>query len=219
VQPIPGAPEQAQPGQPGGGGTIYPAVSHYPISNPSGRNLNITYASSGKHVISHRVDVSGVSQPSLEATVYLAWPSVHPSELLCICSFLRLSQDCSFFQSIHSFVVVGLQAPFTFLQVLRQPLEYGPVRASLSFYLLEYDNFEPNQRTALIHTRRFSCRQTEFFWIHKEQHLTGGIPNEVVDILEKEYLIRGEYRSGARWYELASSSIRTKLFVEQNNCL
>ncbi|MGB6593954.1 MAG: hypothetical protein WBE68_20845, partial [Candidatus Nitrosopolaris sp.] len=27
------------------------------------------------HVISHRVDVAGVSQPNLEATVYLAWPT------------------------------------------------------------------------------------------------------------------------------------------------
>jgi hypothetical protein len=49
------------------GVTVYPAVSHYPISNPAGVNESITYSSSGKHVISHRLDVDGVSQPNLEA--------------------------------------------------------------------------------------------------------------------------------------------------------
>jgi hypothetical protein len=28
-----------------------------------------------------------------------------------------------------------------------------------TLYLLEYTSFGPNQRTVLIHTRRFSCRQ------------------------------------------------------------
>lgn len=50
---------------------MYSYCLEYPIQ----RNLDITYASSGEHVISHRVDVKGVSQPNLEATVYLAWPS------------------------------------------------------------------------------------------------------------------------------------------------
>lgn len=31
---------------------------------------------------------------------------------------------------------------------------------------------------------------------------TGGIPNEAVAVLEKYHLIRAEYRSGSRWYEL-----------------
>lgn len=58
-----------------GGGTIYPAVSHYSIANPGGQNQNITYASSGKAAISHRCDVNGTSDPHQEATVCLAWPS------------------------------------------------------------------------------------------------------------------------------------------------
>jgi hypothetical protein len=31
---------------------------------------------------------------------------------------------------------------------------------------------------------------------------TGGLPNAAVDVLEQRYLIRGELRAGARWYEL-----------------
>jgi hypothetical protein len=61
---------------PGGGTTIYPAVSHFPISNPAGHTQSITYHSNHKHAQSHRVDVEGVGpQPNLEATVYLAWPA------------------------------------------------------------------------------------------------------------------------------------------------
>jgi WD40 repeat protein len=32
---------------------------------------------------------------------------------------------------------------------------------------------------------------------------TGGLPNEAVDILEQQHLIRADQRAGARWYELA----------------
>jgi len=38
--------------------------------------------------------------------------------------------------------------------------------------------------------------------VHREAGTTGGMPNQVIDILEKRYLIRGEWRAGARWYEL-----------------
>ena len=38
--------------------------------------------------------------------------------------------------------------------------------------------------------------------IHREFESTGQIPNSVVDILEKKYIIRKEERSGAKWYEL-----------------
>jgi hypothetical protein len=38
--------------------------------------------------------------------------------------------------------------------------------------------------------------------VHKGQEQTGGIPNTVVDVLEDLHIIRGEWRAGARWYEL-----------------
>jgi len=38
--------------------------------------------------------------------------------------------------------------------------------------------------------------------VQRGSESTGGMPNVVVDILEKKYLIRKEERSGAQWYEL-----------------
>ena len=38
--------------------------------------------------------------------------------------------------------------------------------------------------------------------VHREASSTGGLPNNVVDILQQRYLIRQEWRSGSRWYEL-----------------
>lgn len=38
--------------------------------------------------------------------------------------------------------------------------------------------------------------------VFKGQETTGGIPNETVEWLAKQHLIRAEYRSGASWYEL-----------------
>jgi YVTN family beta-propeller protein len=38
--------------------------------------------------------------------------------------------------------------------------------------------------------------------VHREDKSTGGLPNNVVDILQQRYLIRQEWRSGSRWYEL-----------------
>ena len=35
------------------------------------------------------------------------------------------------------------------------------------------------------------------------EHETGGLPNEAVDVLEAQYLIRADVRAGARWYELS----------------
>jgi len=35
------------------------------------------------------------------------------------------------------------------------------------------------------------------------EHETGGLPNEAVDILEEQHLIRADMRAGTRWYELA----------------
>lgn len=55
--------------------TIFPAISHYPITNPAGVNQQITYASNGQVATSHRVDVNGTSNPAQEATVYLSWPA------------------------------------------------------------------------------------------------------------------------------------------------
>jgi YVTN family beta-propeller protein len=39
--------------------------------------------------------------------------------------------------------------------------------------------------------------------IFKGKDFTEGLENSVLDIFEKKYLIRGEWRSSARWYELA----------------
>jgi hypothetical protein len=36
----------------------------------------------------------------------------------------------------------------------------------------------------------------------RDQNMTAGIPNDVVDVLESQHLIRPEIRSGSRWYEL-----------------
>jgi YVTN family beta-propeller protein len=38
--------------------------------------------------------------------------------------------------------------------------------------------------------------------VHREAKSTGGIPNGVVDVLQGRYLIRQEWHSGSRWYEL-----------------
>jgi hypothetical protein len=38
--------------------------------------------------------------------------------------------------------------------------------------------------------------------VHRGQSTTEGIDNNVIDWLERKYLIRKEYRSGASWYEL-----------------
>jgi tetratricopeptide (TPR) repeat protein len=38
--------------------------------------------------------------------------------------------------------------------------------------------------------------------VYRGREETGGIPNTAVDVLENQHLIRGEWRAGARWYEL-----------------
>ncbi len=38
--------------------------------------------------------------------------------------------------------------------------------------------------------------------VHRGPETTGGLPNEAVERLEDEHLIRGELRAGLRWYEL-----------------
>ena len=38
--------------------------------------------------------------------------------------------------------------------------------------------------------------------VYRGREQTGGIPNAAVDVLENLHLIRGEWRAGARWYEL-----------------
>ena len=38
--------------------------------------------------------------------------------------------------------------------------------------------------------------------VHQSTQNTAGMPNNVVEILDKKYLIRPEIRSGERWYEL-----------------
>ncbi|MCI0399568.1 MAG: hypothetical protein L0332_16425 [Chloroflexi bacterium] len=38
--------------------------------------------------------------------------------------------------------------------------------------------------------------------VYRDREQTGGISNKVVDVLENHHLIRGEWRAGARWYEL-----------------
>jgi hypothetical protein len=38
--------------------------------------------------------------------------------------------------------------------------------------------------------------------VYRGREETGGIPNAAVDVLENLHLIRGEWRAGARWYEL-----------------
>jgi uncharacterized FlaG/YvyC family protein len=38
--------------------------------------------------------------------------------------------------------------------------------------------------------------------VHRGPRLTSGIPNVIIDSLENNYLIRGEWKSGAKWYEL-----------------
>ena len=38
--------------------------------------------------------------------------------------------------------------------------------------------------------------------VYRGREETGGIPNAAVDLLESLHLIRGEWRAGARWYEL-----------------
>jgi hypothetical protein len=43
--------------------------------------------------------------------------------------------------------------------------------------------------------------------VYRGQTTTGGIPNTVIDALEEVHIIRGEWRAGARWYELVHDRI------------
>ena len=51
--------------------------------------------------------------------------------------------------------------------------------------------------------------------VHREAKSTGGIPNNVVDILQQRYIIRPEWRSGSRWYELTHDRL-IKPILESN---
>ena len=51
--------------------------------------------------------------------------------------------------------------------------------------------------------------------VHREAKSTGGIPNNVVDILQQRYIIRPEWRSGSRWYELTHDRL-IKPIIESN---
>jgi YVTN family beta-propeller protein len=51
--------------------------------------------------------------------------------------------------------------------------------------------------------------------VHREAKSTGGIPNNVVDVLQGRYLIRPEWRSGSRWYELTHDRLIEPI-VESN---
>lgn len=42
--------------------------------------------------------------------------------------------------------------------------------------------------------------------IYRDIDQTGGIPNEIIDLLEDHYLIKSERRAGAKWYELTHDS-------------
>jgi YVTN family beta-propeller protein len=45
--------------------------------------------------------------------------------------------------------------------------------------------------------------------VHKGHNWTGGMPNKVVDSLEKKHLIRGELRPSGKWYELTHDRLIT----------
>lgn len=47
--------------------------------------------------------------------------------------------------------------------------------------------------------------------VFRDQENTAGIPNETVDVLASRYLIRGELRAGARWYELTHDRFITPI--------
>jgi YVTN family beta-propeller protein len=50
-------------------------------------------------------------------------------------------------------------------------------------------------------------------FVHRGNKITSGIPNKVVEYLEKKYLIRGDERSGAKWYELTHDRMIKPLLV------
>ena len=50
-------------------------------------------------------------------------------------------------------------------------------------------------------------------FVHRENKITSGMPNKVVEYLEKKYLIRGDERSGAKWYELTHDRMIKPLLV------
>jgi YVTN family beta-propeller protein len=51
--------------------------------------------------------------------------------------------------------------------------------------------------------------------VHRDAKSTGGIPNNVVEVLQGRYLIRPEWRSGSRWYELTHDRLIEPI-VESN---
>jgi YVTN family beta-propeller protein len=51
--------------------------------------------------------------------------------------------------------------------------------------------------------------------VNREAKSTGGIPNSAVDILQQRYIIRPEWRSGSRWYELTHDRL-IKPILESN---
>jgi hypothetical protein len=40
--------------------------------------------------------------------------------------------------------------------------------------------------------------------VYRGREETGGLPNRAVDLLEERFLLRAEFRAGARWYELVN---------------
>jgi hypothetical protein len=43
--------------------------------------------------------------------------------------------------------------------------------------------------------------------VYRTHKMTGGIPNAAMDVLERKYLIRAEWRAGTRWYELSHDQL------------
>ena len=54
-------------------------------------------------------------------------------------------------------------------------------------------------------------------FVHRESRITSGIPNKVLEDLEKKYLIRGEERYGGKWYELSHDRFITPILNSNKN--
>jgi hypothetical protein len=55
--------------------------------------------------------------------------------------------------------------------------------------------------------------------IFRSSDETGGLPNNVVDILENLHIIRAEFRAGARWYELTHDKLIDPILESNKNWL
>jgi len=117
--------------------------------------------------------------------------TVEPVHLQIVCSHLwqSLPQNAAVITSGHMHYSADINQALThfYERAVRKAAEIGKAREARIHDLIDSHLITP-----------FGTRGM----VLRERERTAGVPNAVVDALEDMHLIRGEWRSGARWYEL-----------------